>query len=84
MTTVRRVPVTATATEPGAALLRGYVDAMNDIVRSMWHADHFRRDAQEMLGTMQPDDYQVVVRLAAVDDDADELRSPVRCAATRS
>lgn len=69
MTTVREVPVTATATEPGAALLRAYVDACNDVSRSVWGTDDYRREPAEMLEAMREKPYETFVRLVALDDE---------------
>ncbi|GEA79562.1 GNAT family N-acetyltransferase [Cellulomonas uda] len=67
MVSIREVPVTATATEPAAALLRGYVAASNEVSRDVWGTDDYERDAAEMLAGMRPRPYERVVRLVAVD-----------------
>lgn len=68
MVTVRKVPRTATATEPAAALLRGYVDVQNELARLTWGNDDYVRTAEDVLAAH--DDDGLVVRLVAVDDDA--------------
>lgn len=76
MTTVRRVLPTATATEPAAALLRGYVDAHNEISLHTWGDDDYVRTPQEVHGATRDDAYEKVVRLVALDDDAPDEPEP--------
>ncbi|GEL94108.1 GNAT family N-acetyltransferase [Cellulomonas composti] len=76
MTIVRQVPVTATATEPAAALLRGYVTAMNAVTRDTWVVDDFRREPDEVLGAMRPTPYELRPRFVALADDADDEPRP--------
>ena len=76
MATIRQVPVTATATEPAAAVLRGYVDAMNDVVRGMWGTDDFRRGTDEVLGAMRANPYVDRPRFVALIDGAGDEPAP--------
>ena len=65
--------VTATATEPAAALLRAYTDACNDVNRSVWGHDDYARDAAELLEAARDKPYETSVRLVAVDDAYDHV-----------
>ncbi len=60
--------MTATATEPAAALLRAYVDAWNDVSHNTWGHDDFVREPVEMLEAMRDKPYEKLVRLVAIDD----------------
>ncbi|UJP40406.1 GNAT family N-acetyltransferase [Cellulomonas palmilytica] len=77
MVSIREVPVTASATEPGAALLRGYTEAVNEVNRDVWGNDDYARTAAELLESSRPQPYETTIRLVAVADDAppdDEVR----------
>jgi len=77
MVSIRQVPVTATATEPAAALLRRYVTAVNEVTRDVWGNDDYERAPDELLESMRPQPYETMIRLVAVADDApsdDEVR----------
>ena len=67
---IREVPVTTTATEPAAALLRGYVAAYNEISRDTWGTDDYERAPDETLEARRPKPYATVVRLVALDEAA--------------
>jgi GNAT superfamily N-acetyltransferase len=75
MVSVRKVPRTATATEPAAALLRGYVDVSNQLARHTWGADDYVRTPQEVLASTNVDD-ALIVRLAVVEDGTPDEPEP--------
>lgn len=78
MVSIRAVPLTATHDEPAAALLRGYVDAMNASIVDTWGNTDFIREPHELLGAMRDQEYERRVRLAAVDDDAGDEPTPAQ------
>ena len=68
---IHEVPVPASLDAPDAVLLHGYVDAVNEVSRATWGTDDFAATAARVLTLLRHQEYDRLVRLVAVDDDAD-------------
>jgi len=69
---ITEIPVPASADEPGADLLRAYLDVRNTVIEESWGVDDFHRSLPDELGSLRAQQYVRKLRFVAGPQDGGE------------